>query len=145
MKRIIITLCLVLAMAIPAHALEALHYSEKPTIEKSSDKGKYFTWDETNTKLHVPLTLLMMADLGQSLWAQEYHWSTGLSHEQNKIMGPYPSRAKVREYFAWSYIITTGMTYILPPKWSHGFQTGIITMEIIVVHHNYSVGVGVKF
>ena len=127
MKKAIITLCIVLAIATPAHA------------------GEWFSWDETNTALHVPLTLLMVADLGQTLWAQEYYWSTGISHEQNKIIGPFPSKSEVKEYFALSYAVTTGLTYILPPKWSHGFQTGVITMEVIVVHHNYSIGVGFKF
>ena len=129
MKRIIITLVLMLLLS------------------SCATTGDYFSWDETNTKLHVPLTLLMVADLGQSTWTQEHYWGKyrGATNEQNKFIGKYPSKEEVREYFALSYLVTTGLTYILPPDWSHGFQTGVITMEVIVVEHNYSIGIGVKF
>ena len=139
MKRIIITLTLFLTLTTSAHA------------------GEWFTWDETNTKLHIPLTLLMIADLGQTTWAQEHYWKQKGSHENNQFLGKYPSKNEVREYFALSYALSTFVTWVLPsdPKrlkdemtkdeWSHLVQKGIIILEVHVVHHNYSLGIGVKF
>ena len=126
MKKAIIALCLIFVLTTQAHA------------------GEWFTWDDTNTKLHVPLTLLMVADLGQTLWAQEHYWPTG-QHEQNQILGEYPSRGEIWNYFAVSYSLVTAITYALPDKYSHGFQGGIITMEVIVINNNYGLGIGVKF
>jgi hypothetical protein len=131
MKRIIITLCLLLVACAPAQADE------------------WFTWDETNTALHVPLTLAFLADYRQTLeiangcvpdenGAYAYH-------ENNYALGTCPSHGEVQEYFVLSYLLTSAITYALPSKWSHGFQTGVITMEVIAVSGNYQLGIGVKF
>jgi hypothetical protein len=121
----VISIIILFMLATPAHA-------------------EWFTWDKTNTQLHAPLTLLMVADMGQTLWAQEHYWTQG-AHEQNQILGKYPSKNEIREYFVISYIAITGMTYILPDKWSHVFQSSIITLEVYTVNENRMLGIGVKF
>lgn len=122
---------IVLLLSAPAHA------------------GEWFTWDETNTKLHVPLTLTFLADYRQTLEIVDGcapdESGNYTHHENNIFLGNCPSRSEVGDYFLISYLLTTGATYILPEKWSHGFQTGVLTMELIAVTGNYQLGISVKF
>lgn len=126
MKRIVITLIFVLFLSTPAHA-------------------EWFSWDKGNTELHAPLTVLLITDMGQTLWAQEHRWSKGISHESNKILGKHPNRGEIASYFVASYALTTALVYALPEKWSHALQWSVITLEVHVVNHNHSLGIGVKF
>jgi hypothetical protein len=106
----------------------------------------WFTWDKENTYLHVPLTALYVADLGQTLWAHDNYWEKGTpKHEQNKVLGKYPSRGEIYTYFAASYALNTAIVYMLPEKWSHAFQGGIITVELYAIDNNLGWGLGVKF
>lgn len=123
--------------------------------------AEWFSWDETNTKLHVPLTLLMVADLGQTLdiadncaprsvtisTPSDYQAPAIYSNvgESNGNLGYCPSRDEVKEHFLWSYIFTTAVTYVLPSKASHIFQGSAITVELYYVGSNYMLGVGIAF
>lgn len=99
------------------------------------------SWDEENTGLHVPLTALMIVDYGQTLYIADHP----IYYENNVIMGDYPSRRKVTEYFVLYYLTATGITWALPAKWSHWYQKGIITMEIYHTVHNKYLGIGFSF
>ena len=151
MKRTAITASLLIALlfAIPAYALEPLHYSEKPITERSSEKGKYFTWDETNTKLHIPLTLLMAIDLGQTLYIADNCtpdvFGSYKESENNIFLSKCPTRTEVKQYFGWSYLALTGMTFVLRDNWSYGLQGSAITVQILVTGDNFSVNVGLGF
>jgi hypothetical protein len=113
------------------------------------------SWDRANTALHVPYTALMVADLGQTLWIvdnpMEYRFTLhGVDFykphsEANPFLGKHPSKDEVYAYFIGSYALTTAITYWLPPKWSHAFQGGAISLQIYAVENNYSAGVGFKF
>jgi hypothetical protein len=145
MKRIIITLCLVLALATPAHA------------------GEWFTWDETNTKLHVPLMLLLLADYRQTLsTSKEYYQHGGCVYtrknphrydlvfpdcheEDNKILGKYPKPHKVDQYFGYAAIVLTGIVWVSPPTPSYWIQGSVITIETKVVYDNYYLGAKIMF
>ena len=102
----------------------------------------WFSWDEGNTVLQVPKTILTAMDLGTTLditrHADKYN-------EVNPILGKHPSQDKVWKYFITAYIITTGITYVLPSRWSHGFQMGMIGVEAYWVNHNLRIGLRVKF
>ena len=134
----IIALLIIIAIASPASA------------------GEWFSWDDTNTKLHVPLTALMVIDLGQTLWMAdnptEYKYTPiGRTpiyknrDESNPILGKNPSKDRIYKYFVGSYALTTAITYLLPDKWSYAFQGGIISLQIYAVENNYSLNVGFKF
>lgn len=100
------------------------------------------SWDEQNTRLHMPLTVLMFIDLGQTLYIADHPDEYS---ESNGMMGDHPSRKKVREYFVLSYLMITGLTWALPAKWSHGLQKGVITMEVYSTVNNKYIGVGFSF
>jgi hypothetical protein len=108
------------------------------------------TWDKKNTELHVPLTAIMLVDYGQTLYNVENRYSKCQNEitchtETNTILGKFPNRQSVQNYFAISYALTTFAVYALPEKWSHGFQVGVITIESYVTLNNYYLGAGVKF
>ena len=130
-----IVIILFLLIASPAHA-----------------ESEWFSWDDTNTKLHVPLTLLMVADYKQTLYNQKtyyryngYGFNGEYHQEANFILGKYPSRQATHNYFAGAFISCTAIPFILPPPYSYWFQSGVITLEIDVVYGNYSVGAKIKF
>ena len=100
------------------------------------------SWDEENTRLHVPLTALMIIDYGQTLYIADH---SDKYSETNMIMGDHPSSKEITEYFVLSYLTVTGLTWLLPDKWSHGFQTSVITLELYCTTQNKSIGVGFKF
>jgi hypothetical protein len=102
------------------------------------------SWDEENTALHIPLTILYVADLGQTLWAHDNIWGKGY-REGNDLLGHNPSKDEIWGYFIGSYALTTWVVWKLPPKYSHALQGAVINLEINVVNHNYTVGVGIKF
>lgn len=121
MKTICLILILILLLATPAYA---------------------DSWDEENTILHIPLTALMIVDYGQTLYIADH---PNEYYETNIIMGDHPSRKEVTEYFILSYLAVTSLTWLLPDKWSHGFQTSIITMEIYHTVKNKYIGIGFSF
>lgn len=100
------------------------------------------SWDEENTRLHVPLTFLMIVDYGQTLYIADH---PDKYSESNGMMGDHPSRKEVREYFVLYYLTATGLTWVLPAKWSHWYQRGVITMEIYSTVNNKYIGVGFSF
>jgi hypothetical protein len=115
-------------------------------IPSTASAEEWFTWDDANTQFHVALTTLFIIDLGQSIYASDNLWTreTG-RHENNQILGKYPSNGDVYTYFAASYALTTFVTYALPEKWSHAFQGGVIMLQLHVINDNYMAGVGFKF
>ena len=52
----------------------------------SAQAGEWFTWDEANTKLHAPLTVLMVVDLGQTLWIAENHETQMMSMAKSYLV-----------------------------------------------------------
>lgn len=156
----------ILLASTPAYALEPLHYSEKPLIESSSKKSEWFSWDKTNTKLHVPLTLLMIADLGQTLdiadncqyvniEVREHNPGGGTNlvtyknsrmvTEANSYLGQCPTRPHAKQYFGWMLTAITGAVWASPPKLSYAIQGGVIGIQIYTVGGNYYAGVGIGF
>jgi len=131
MKTLILTCLAITMMVSPAYA------------------GEWFTWEKKNTELHYYVTGLMIADLGQTLYIADNCTpdATGAyeESENNYFLGNCPSREEVKEYFGWAYLAITGITYILPDKWSQWFQKGTITVELMAVGDNISVNVGWGF
>lgn len=116
---------------------------------------KWFTWDRTNTALHVPLTILYWVDYKQTVRFTEnniyhetdkYGWKAKKFHyESNTILGPNPSRGDIDKYFIGSYALTTALIYTLPDKWSYALQSGVIAVELYAIDNNYRAGIGIRF
>jgi hypothetical protein len=111
----------------------------------SASADEWFSWDDMNTKLHVPLTATFIIDLGQTLWAHDNKWSPGGYKESNKILGPYPSRKRIYTHFIASYLLTSFAVWALPEKYSHAFQAGVIALEMHHINKNLSLNIGFKF
>ena len=111
--------------------------------------GEWFSWDDTNTKLHGPLTVLFAVDTLQTYkiakmfherGGERYISSAGHSihvDEINPLLGEHPSGSVVLRYMATSYIAVTALVYILPDKWSYAVQAGTIGVEVWAVSSNY--------
>ena len=111
-----------------------------PVISYGDDG--WFSWDEGNTVLQVPMTVVIAMDLGTTLDITRH---PDRYEEVNPLLGKHPPQNRVWKHFIGSYILTTGIVYILPPKWSHAFQVGMIGVEAYWVNHNLRIGLRVKF
>lgn len=101
-----------------------------------------FTWDKLNTQLHIPLTLVIIADMQQTL--QIAH-EPKRYYERNPMLNGNLSEDRVYKHFIISYALTTLMVYALPEKWSHGFQVGVIGTEAGIVAKNLTIGLRIGF
>jgi hypothetical protein len=66
-------------------------------------------------------------------------------HENNPILGRYPSRTEVTTYFLTSYMIVTALAVVLPTEIRPYLQYGAIGVEAAAVGKNLSVGLGFGF
>lgn len=66
-------------------------------------------------------------------------------YEMNPVLGKHPSDSKVRNYFAANLVGHTVITALLPEKYRPIWQWSTITVELIVVRHNASLGIHAKF
>ena len=100
------------------------------------------SWDKQNTKLHIPLTALFIADMQQTLQTAR---EPERYHENNPILGKHPSEGEVYTYFVGTYVLITALTYVMPLKWSRRLQIGVIAVEGVAVLGNLSIGLRVGF
>ena len=90
-----------------------------PIISYGDDE--WFSWDEGNTVLQVPMTVVIAMDLGTTLDITRH---PDRYEEVNPLLGKHPPQNRV---------------------WSHGFQVGVIGVEAYWVNHNLHIGLRVKF
>lgn len=110
------------------------------SVSNAYADNNYFSWDKNNTALHIPLTVLFIGDLNQTIETTKHKELP----ETNDILGKYPSKSEVINYFIFSYIATTITVYILPPKYSYIFQSGVIVLEIVHINENNKVGLSTR-
>jgi hypothetical protein len=122
MKRLI--LIMLLFSSTPAHA------------------GDWFSWDDTNTKLHSAFTLLTVLDYGQTIYISDHPKQYS---EMNPNLSAHPTHNEIKKHFIKMYLANTLGVYILPPKASYIFQKFHIIFQTSVSLHNASIGVGFRF
>jgi len=66
-------------------------------------------------------------------------------NEANKILGRHPSEKKIKIYFSTVIISQYFVADSLPSKYRTMFLSGLLTVEVIAVGHNKSIGVSGKF
>ena len=66
-------------------------------------------------------------------------------YERNPILGKHPSIGRVNNYFALSYLIGFLVLDALPSEYRTAALKAGIVLETIVVGHNMSIGVGLRF
>jgi hypothetical protein len=136
MRAIVLIICLLVA---PAQA--------------SADE--WFSWNDTNTKLHVPAMLLLLADYRQTKYNSKKYYQYGgcveythgrdCHYETNGLLGKTPKPHKVDQHFGYSAIVLTGVVWVLPPLPSYSFQGSVISIEARVVFDNHYLGAKISF
>ena len=66
-------------------------------------------------------------------------------YERNPIIGKHPSIGRVNNYFALSYLIGFLVLDALPSEYRTAALKAGIVLETVVVGHNMSIGVGLRF
>ncbi len=113
-------------------------------------------WKAADTYRQIALTALLAVDCGQTLNASNANppnvyqgnntYAAGTVYrESNPLLGTHPNREAVVGYFAGAALVSAAIAYVLPEKWRHGFQYGVIGLEGFVVAGNYAVGARVAF
>lgn len=99
-------------------------------------------WTKTNTALEVTWLALHTIDWGQSL---DISRNSNKFYEINPLLGNHPSVGNIN---TWGIISTVGhisISYILPYKYRNYWQWVTIGSKGIIVGHNFSIGLKVKF
>lgn len=92
----------------------------------------------------------LLEGVNASLYYVDYKQTTDIKnhpgmYEMNPILGKHPSDSRVRNYFAANLIGHTVITALLPEKYRPVWQWSTITVEVIVVRHNASLGIHANF
>ena len=99
-------------------------------------------WDTTDKVLGYTALGAAVADWGQARYVAD---NPAKFEDRNPLLGPHPSRAKVDAYFIGAigggYLIADG----LPSRYRKLFLGGTAIVELRVVHHNRSVGIGFRW
>jgi len=65
--------------------------------------------------------------------------------EANPLLGRYPSRRAINNYFIASMIGHAAISYALPTKYRVWWQASTLAIEVAVVGRNAYLGIGMKF
>lgn len=114
---------LLLALALPVPAI---------AFDPMSDDD--LRWQFAYTALHL-------ADYGQTGDIANH---PGI-RELNPLLGPHPSRARIRNYFAATLLAHWAVTYALPAEHRRKWQAATITLEAVVVSRNAYLGLRVRW
>jgi hypothetical protein len=60
--------------------------------------------------------------------------------ERNPLLGTNPSRGTIDNACALSAVGHMGISYLLPESWRRPWQVSTILVEVIVVRHQYQIG-----
>lgn len=66
-------------------------------------------------------------------------------YERNPIMGRHPSDAEIRRYFGLAALGSVAMIYMLPKEYRMMFIGGAVTMQLVVIGNNKSIGLHTNF
>lgn len=81
----------------------------------------------------------------QSIGARAETYKCRSMKETNPILGDYPSRSEVNQYFALAILGTAAIAYVLPNDYRKWFLGAVIVLETGVVLRNHRVGLRVDF
>ena len=65
--------------------------------------------------------------------------------ETNPLLGSHPTDVRIRNYMLGAAIGHAAVTYLLPPEYRPYWQAGTLIIEVGVIQHNYSLGLGMRF
>lgn len=96
-------------------------------------------WTKTDTALQATYTVLHVIDWGQTSHQAKIGW-VGTYHENNPILGTYPTEKSVHVYFASTLVAYTIISYALPTPWRKVWQGVGIGIELGAIGNNYNIG-----
>ena len=65
--------------------------------------------------------------------------------ERNPLLGEHPSKGRIDNLCLASAIGHFGVSYVLPSDWRRIWQISTIAAEIVVVQHQYRIGLKMTF
>jgi hypothetical protein len=66
-------------------------------------------------------------------------------YERNPLLGDHPSDVRIRNYFALAAIGSVATIYLLPSEYRKYFIGGVLTVELIAIGNNKSIGLRTNF
>lgn len=119
-------------------------------------------WSKEDTYRQTALTVLLVADFGQTRWIAKHAFSdrpgsyTGFTeppstisveshYETSPLLGRHPSIGKVNNYFMAAIIGHAAISNVLPRGWRNGWQYFWIGAEANQVNHNRRIGIKMDF
>jgi len=107
-------------------------------------------WSKEDSYRQTALTVLLVADWGQTRWAIKQNEKNCVRpcqvyEEGNPILGKHPSIGKTNNLIGASIIGHAAIAYILPRQWREGWQYVWIGVEANAVNRNQSIGIKFNF
>jgi len=91
-------------------------------------------WTTTDTAWQAAYTTALALDCGQARDQRPQF------EERNPLLGKYPSKGRIDNMCLASAIGHFGVSYALPTEWRRIWQIGSVAAEIVVIKHQYQVG-----
>jgi len=98
-------------------------------------------WTAFDTALELSYAAVTTLDWSQTNWASHHP----PFYEENKLLGPHPSRLRTGVYFPAMILLHAGIAVALPKPWRGVWQAVGIGVEMEVVRANFAVGVRLSF
>lgn len=99
-------------------------------------------WTAQDTAVQAALTATIYVDYVQTREIVETPWHY---HELNPLLGEHPSMSRVRNICIANALGSAVVSYVLPPKYRHMLQYTDLSLELIAVGHNRSIGLRGNF
>lgn len=98
-------------------------------------------WTKTDYALQGILLVLDVMDYNQTMQFTQKK----THYEDNKLLGEYPSRSRVNNYFLGLAVLHVAVAMTLPKPYRTMWQGTFIGIEGYCVRHNYRAGIRVSF
>jgi len=96
----------------------------------------------TDPGLYYGMNALLITDWAQTRYIAE---NPDEYHEINPILGEHPSRSRVDNYFAASWLFNQIVVRELGDKNRRTYQSLVIGFELVMVHNNIGLGIKCSF
>lgn len=98
-------------------------------------------WTQQDTYRQAAVLTALAVDAGQTLDIARHK---GM-YEHNALLGLHPSRQWVEAYFLGAAIAHTYIASVLPASQRKLLQEGTLALELVVIGHNKSIGLNVRY
>lgn len=102
-------------------------------------------WTRWDTGWEIACEALLVADWIQTRNGDFSPGAKNRKREENKILGPYPSKKAIDRYCLTAIALHPIIAYALPQPWRGAFQAGTIGIQIIAIGSSVDFGVKIRF